>query len=99
MRVLLADSGAPALSASDGSNANVTINRPGGDTRGPVVLAGSISVSPNPVLVPNSVGLSATISDVYTGNSNVAAAEWSSGVSPAAAGGGSAMSGLFTTRS
>lgn len=97
VRVLLADSGAPALSASDGSNANVTINRPGGDTRGPVVQAGSISISPNPVLVPNSVGLSATISDVYTGNSNVAAAEWSSGVSPAAAGSGSAMSGLFTT--
>ncbi len=97
VRVLLTDSGAPALSASDGSNANVTINRPGGDTRGPVVLAGSISVNPNPVLVPNPAVLSATISDAYAGNSNVAAAEWSNGVSPASAGSGSAMSGLFTT--
>jgi hypothetical protein len=97
VRVLLADSGAPALSSSDGSDANFTINRPGGDTRGPVVLAGSIVVSPNPVMVPNPTVLSATLSDVYTGNSNLAAAEWSSGVSPASAGSGTPMSGSFTT--
>jgi subtilisin family serine protease len=97
VRVLLADSGAPALSASDGSNANVTINRPGGDTRGPVVLAGSIIVGPNPIVIPNPAVLSATLSDVYTGNSNLEAAEWSSGTSPAVPGSGSAMNGLFTT--
>jgi hypothetical protein len=97
VRVLLADDGAPALSASDGSNANFTINRPGGDTRGPVVLAGSIVVNPNPVLIPNPAMLSATISDVYAGNANIQGAEWSSGASPAPAGSGSAMSGTFTT--
>jgi hypothetical protein len=97
VRVLLADDGAPALSASDGSDAGFTINRPGGDTRGPVILAGSVMVSPNPVLVPNQAVLSAAISDVYTGNSDIEAAEWSNGTSPAVAGSGSAMNGPFTT--
>jgi hypothetical protein len=97
VRVVLADNGAPALSASDASNASFTINRPGGDTRGPVVLAGSVTVNPNPILVPIPATLSASVSDVYTGNSNVAAAEWSNGPAPAPAGGGTAMSGSFAT--
>lgn len=95
VRVLLGDSGAPPLSASDASNANVTINRPGGDVRGPVILAGSMVVNPNPVSVPNPAVLSATVSDVYTGNSVVAEAEWSNGASPAPAGSGTPMSGSF----
>ncbi len=96
VRIVLEDNAAPALSTADNSNANFAINRPGGDSRGPVVLAGSISVAPNPIVVPNPAVLSATVSDVYTGNSNVAAAEWSAGAAPAPAGSGSAMSGSFT---
>jgi hypothetical protein len=97
VRIVLADNASPALSAQDVSNANFTINRPGGDTRGPVVLAGSISANPNPILVPNPATLNATISDVYTGNSNVTQAEWSLGASPAAPGSGTPMSGSFTS--
>ena len=41
--------------------------------------------------------ISATVSDVYQGNSNIAAAEWSFGGAPAPAGSGTAMSGTFTS--
>lgn len=96
VRVLLTDNGTPALSASDLSSANFTINRPGGDLRGPVVLAGSVAVDPNPILVPNPASLTASVSDVYNGNGNISAAEWSFGPAPAPAGTGTAMSGSFT---
>lgn len=97
VRVLLTDDGTPALSAADVSNGNFTINRSGGDTRGPIVQAGSVAVGPNPVLVPNSAALSATVSDVNAGNSDLAAAEWSNGPSPAPAGSGTPMGGTFTS--
>lgn len=97
VKVLLADNAAPALSASDISNANFTINRAGGDTRGPVLLAGSVAADPNPVVSGSPAVVSGTVSDVTTGNSNVTAAEYSFGASPAPAGTGTAMSGTFTS--
>ncbi len=95
VRIVVNDNGAPALSASDASAANFTINRVGGDTRGPVVLAGSIASNPNPIYSGDAAVLSAQVSDIYTGNSNVAAAEYSVGAGPAPAGSGTAMSSGF----
>jgi hypothetical protein len=97
VRVEVSDDAAPALSSADASNANFSINRPGGDARGPVVQAGSVATSPNPILAPNTALVTATISDVTSGNSNIAAAEWSRGASPADAGSGTAMGGDFSS--
>jgi hypothetical protein len=98
VRVVALDNGSPVLSGSDRSAANFTINRPGGDTRGPVVVAGSITVDPNPILVPDPATLTATATDAATGNSNIAAMEWSKGPAPAPAGTGTPMSGAFDTQ-
>ena len=95
IRIVVGDDGSPVLSGVDASAADFTINRPDGDTRGPVVVAGSIVVDPNPILVPDPLTLTATISDINTGNSNIMAAEWSTGASPAPPGNGTAMGGLF----
>lgn len=95
LRLVLEDNASPALSAADNTDANFTVNRPGGDSRAPVVLAGSIAVDPNPIRTGETALLTATVSDIYTGNSNVTAAEWSIGDAPAPAGGGTPMSGMF----
>jgi hypothetical protein len=96
VRVRVVDDGTPApLSMQDVSNAVFTINHVGGDVTGPVVVAGSIASAPNPIVRPNPAGLSASVSDVNTGGSGVAAAEWSIGGAPAAAGSGTAMAGAF----
>ncbi|MGH7729870.1 MAG: FlgD immunoglobulin-like domain containing protein, partial [Candidatus Eiseniibacteriota bacterium] len=95
VRVRVLDDGAPALSASDASDASFALDRTGGDTQGPVVVAGSIAADPNPIQRPAPATLGARISDQNTGSSNVAAAEWSIGPSPAPAGNGTAMSGAF----
>lgn len=97
VRVAVTDNGAPALSLTDASNANFTLNVPGGDVRGPVVVAGSIAVDPNPIRAAQPTALTATVSDATMGSSNVAAAEWSSGPAPAPPGAGTAMSGAFNT--
>lgn len=97
VRVDLSDDASPALRGSDASNAVFTINRPGGDTSGPVVVAGSEAAAPNPIDNRNPATLTARVSDATTGNSNVAAAEWSVGDSAAAAGSGTAMTGTFGT--
>lgn len=95
IRVVVEDSGSPILSGGDNSAANFTINRAGGDTRGPAVIAGSIAINPDPVKVPLPITLTASITDVTTGNSNITAAEWSHGDTPAPAGGGTSMGGTF----
>jgi len=95
VRIRDVDDGAPALSASDDSDASFALNRAGGDLQGPVVVAGSIAADPNPIHRPDPATLSARISDQNTGSSPVAAAEWSIGASPAPAGSGTAMSGGF----
>lgn len=95
VRIVLEDDADPALLAADSSDEDFAITRPGGDTRGPVILAGSIASDPNPILVPYPMTLTATVSDLYTGNSDIAEAEWSMGETPAPAGSGTPMSGSF----
>ncbi len=95
VRVRLSDDGSPVLRGVDASDADFTINRAGGDIEGPVVVAGSIALSRNPVVRGQSDTLTATVSDATTGGAGVAAAEWSTGPAAAAAGSGTAMSGAF----
>lgn len=97
VRIVVTDSGTPSLRSGDNSDANFSLNRVGGDTRGPVVVAGSIMASPNPIDNEAAATLSATATDVGYGGSNIAAAEWSRGGSPAAAGTGVPMGGTFTS--
>jgi len=99
VRITLTDDGTPAFSSVDLSDATFTINRPGGDGLGPAVVAGSIVSSPNPINNQNAATLTATVSDLTTGGSNVAAAEWSFGAVPAHPGTGTAMAGAFGTPS
>ena len=97
VRIRVTDDGTPAFSASDVGNANFSIQRTGGDSQGPVVVAGSIESAPNPIVRPNPATFSASVSDQLTGAGVVAAAEWSIGAVPAAAGSGNAMTGSFGT--
>jgi hypothetical protein len=97
VRVRITDNGSPAFSATDGSDLTFAVQRPGGDAVGPSVVPGSIAVDPNPVDNQQPANLTATVSDAGSGGSNVAAAEWSFGESPAPAGGGTAMTGSFGT--
>lgn len=95
VRIVIADDGSPQLCSVDGCEEDFTIDRPGGDTRGPKVVAGSMVIDPNPAQRPYPVTLTARLTDVMYGNNDVVAAEWSSGSDPAPAGDGTAMSGSF----
>jgi hypothetical protein len=95
VRVSVTDTGTPSLSGSDQSNANFRLNLPGNETLGPITIAGSPNVNPNPIVKPNPATLTATVTDQFTGGSNVTQAEWSAGGSPAPAGSGTAMTGAF----
>jgi hypothetical protein len=81
----------------DASDDNFTLRRTGGDIRGPLVAAGSMVTSPNPVVAPGTFVLSATVDDSRMGASNIAGAEWSIGARACTAGAGAAMSGIFTS--
>jgi hypothetical protein len=93
--VRITDDGTPALGATDRSAAVFTVNHSGGDSQGPVVLAGSIESAPNPIVRGNAATLAARVTDQLTGGGTVAAAEWSYGSAPGIAGLGGAMSGAF----
>ena len=95
VRVRISDDGSPSFRASDPSAADFTINRGGGDVEGPAVVPGSIAVNPNPVVRGTSAALTATVSDANTGGGVVDAAEWSFGPTPAAAGSGTPMNGVY----
>jgi hypothetical protein len=95
VRVVAMDDGSPTLTGTDMSDADFTIAIPGNETRGPVVIAGSANVSPNPVVRPANTTLTASITDVLTGGSNIVAAEWSAGAAAAAPGAGLPMAGDF----
>jgi len=95
VRVRIVDDGAPALSATDASNAGFAVNRAGGDADGPVVVAGSIECSPNPIVRANPATLVARVSDQLTGGGTVAAAEWSYGDVPGTTALGGALGGAF----
>lgn len=97
VKVRVKDKGVyPSMSGAD-QTAKFTIQRTTGDFLGPIVYAGSVRPSVNPVGtvaglgVPTSFVLTAIICDSSTGMNNIGAAEWSYGASPAAAGSGTAM--------
>jgi hypothetical protein len=91
LRVGASDDGAPPLSGRDVMDAVFTIARPGGDALGPIVVAGSLRITPTPVRGSNPATLQATFSDAASGGGSIAAAEYSWGTAPAAAGTGTPM--------
>jgi subtilase family protein/flagellar hook capping protein FlgD len=95
VRAVAVDDGSPPLSGHDDSDADFTINRPGGDTMGPVVVAGTIRINPNPIDNRASTALTARLTEVGHGGSNLAAAEYSWGPAAAPAGTGFPMNGAF----
>jgi hypothetical protein len=95
LRVRVTDDGAPALHTDAGMSGSFTIARAGGDARGPVVVAGSVSCSPTPIRLNQPTTLTATFSDAERGGGTVSAAEYSLGAAPAPSGAGLAMSGTF----
>jgi hypothetical protein len=97
LRVRVTDDGAPALSSESVMSGSFALARPGGDTRGPVAVAGSVSCSPTPVRRDKPTTLFATFSDGERGGGTVVAAEYAIGSAPAAAGAGAPMSGTFGT--
>jgi hypothetical protein len=95
LRVRMKDDGAPSLFTTVRMSAPFTLARAGGDTRGPVLVAGSASCNPVPVRRSRPTTLFATFSDAAMGGGGVAAAEYSIGDVPAPAGSGTPMSGAF----
>jgi hypothetical protein len=95
LRIVLADSGDPSLRSIIQSSSDFVLDRLGGDTQGPVIVAGSARTSPNPPRSDRGFVLSATVTDYPRGGSNIAAGEWSIGFSAATAGSGNAMEGSF----
>ena len=95
VRLVTTDDGVPAASVTTQMAGTFTLARAGGDTRGPLVLAGTVMTMPSPIRRGSPATLSATVSDAETGGSTVAAAEYSIGPSPAPAGAGLPMSGSF----
>lgn len=93
VRVTVYDDGAGGLSGRDASVADISITIPGNDTRGPRVIAGSPSITPNPAPKPGDAVLTALFSDSTRGGSDIDGAEWSLG--PADAGDGIPMSGAW----
>jgi hypothetical protein len=93
--VRVTDDGAPALAAADAGSGSFALARAGADALGPVVVAGSIAATPNPIRRGSPATLSARVSDAATGGAAVTAAEWSLGPEPAAPGEGLAMAGAF----
>ncbi len=75
LRILAQDNGTPSLSSSDVTDASFAINRPGGDTVGPVLWAGSVHVVPRPPGAALLSTFNATADDRSRGGSRIAAAE------------------------
>jgi len=97
LRVRVTDDGVPALHGSSTMTGAFTLARPGGDVRGPVLVAGSATVSPMPLRGGDPATLLATLSDAEAGGGTVSAAEFSLGAAAAPAGSGTAMTGSFGT--
>jgi hypothetical protein len=95
LRVRVTDDGSPALQSTAVMTGTFALARTGGDTRGPVLVAGSAGCNPLPVRRFLPATLVATLSDAEVGGGTVAAAEYSIGNNPAPAGGGTPMSGTF----
>jgi hypothetical protein len=91
LKLVATDNGAPALQGQTIMSGEFTLGRSGGDTRGPVAVAGSAHVTPEPVRADSISTLFARFSDATLGDSPVTAAEYSLGAAPAAPGAGIAM--------
>ena len=91
VRVVVQDNGVPFLAGADASNSDFAINRPGGDTLGPLIWPGSISIVPNPIVRGSLVTFRATADDTTRGNSAIAAAELFAAATPGPDGTGQAM--------
>ena len=75
LRILAQDNGIPSLASSDVTDSSFAIARPGGDTAGPLLWAGSVRVAPRPPGAASLATVNATADDRYRGGSNIAAAE------------------------
>jgi len=75
LRILAQDNGTPSLSSSDVTDASFTIARPGGDTEGPMLWAGSVHVAPRPPGAALLSTFNATADDRSRGGSAIGAAE------------------------
>lgn len=91
LKLVATDNGAPALRGETLMSGTFTLTRPAGDTHGPVIVAGSAHVTPEPVRADSMATLLASFSDASLGDSPVAQAEYSLGANAAAAGSGTAM--------
>jgi len=75
VRVATQDDGSPSLGGSDVSDGMFVIARPGGDSQGPILWAGSVRVGPRPPGTGYLATFRATADDRTRGGSTVAAAE------------------------
>src|SRR3989454_527429 len=75
VRITTQDDGTPALSGSDVTDAAFTIARPGGDSEGPVLWAGSVRVDPQPPGAALPATFIGTADDRARGSSPLIAAE------------------------
>lgn len=103
IKVKVKDGGVyPAMLGMDQSDP-FTINIIGNDDLGPIVYAGSVQTTINPIgnrtggSPDNTFTLTAIVCDSSTGMSTVGAAEWSYGATPAPAGTGNAMTAVDGT--
>ncbi len=76
VRVMANDDGSPSLRGRDESDTMFTVLRPGGDTLGPVVWAGSVRVAPNPPGAGTVAWINATADDSNSGGSAILGAEF-----------------------
>ena len=74
LKVVVEDSGTPPLSGSD-MVCKFIISNTGSDKVGPVVVPGSIMISPNPAVEGSPFVVEAIIDDTYRGSSAISAAE------------------------
>lgn len=93
VRVTLFDAGNPPLTGRATSASDFTVAIAGNDPRGPRLIAGGASITPDPAERAGDVVLTALLSDSTRGGSDVVAAEWSLGPEPP--GEGVPMSGSF----
>ena len=75
VRITTQDDGTPALSGSDVTDAAFAIARPGGDSEGPVLWAGSVRVDPQPPGAALPATFIGTADDRARGSSPLIAAE------------------------
>ena len=75
LRVAVSDAGAPSLEGQATTNRTFALDRPGGDSLGPVIRAGSARIAPDPPGSTFPAWINATADDGRSGNGTIAAAE------------------------